>query len=257
MTAPPAEEVIWHDVECGRYAADLPLWRELAAAAGGPVLEIGAGTGRVTLDLARRGHAVTAVELEPELADELRRRAGGLPVEVMCADITKGTWAGAYPLVIAPMQVIQVLGGERERVAMLRNARDLLTARGAVVVAFVDTVAEVSFGAGELRQEETLVLDQATYTSRAVSVRFSRRAIQIVRDRRSRGPASGERRSRCHQALQVLPQAQVTAEAARAGLTLVRVHEVPGTAQDLACVALAFRAGDSVSDDDDDDGVER
>ena len=243
MTARPAETVIWHDVECGRYAADLPLWRELAGAAGGPVLEIGAGTGRVALDLARRGHAVTAVELEPELADELRRRAGELPVEVMCTDITQEPWAGAgaYPVVIAPMQVIQVLGGERERVAMFRNARNLLGPGGAVVVAFVDTVAEVTFGASELRQEETLVLEQATYTSRAVSVQFSRRAIQIVRDRRARGPGGGERRSRCHQALQVLPRAQVIAEAARAGLALERVHEVPGTAHELACIALAFR----------------
>jgi len=248
MTAPPAEKIIWHDVECGRYAVDLPLWRALAVAASGPVLEIGAGTGRVTLDLARRGHAVTAVEFEPELADELRSRAGELPVDVICADITKEPWAGEYPLVIAPMQLIQVLGGERERVAMFRNARDLLSVHGNLVVAFVDTVAEVSFGASELRQEETLVLDQATYTSRAVSVQFSRRAIQIVRDRRARGPAGGERRSRCHQALQVLPQAQVIAEAARAGLQPVRVHDVPGTAQDLACIALAFGYGEGAGD---------
>ena len=43
--------VIWHDVECGAYVADLPLWRELAAACEGPILDVGAGTGRVTLDL--------------------------------------------------------------------------------------------------------------------------------------------------------------------------------------------------------------
>jgi len=240
-----SEQVIWHDVECGRYGADLPLWRALAAAAGGPVLEIGAGTGRVALDLARRGHHVTAVELDPELADELRRRAAGLPIDIMCADITQEPWAGAYALVIAPMQVIQVLGGERRRLAMFRNARDLLAPRGSVVVAFVDTVAEATFGAGELRQEETLVLDEATYTSRAVSVRFSRRAIQIVRDRRSRDPAGGEQRSRSHEALQVLPRAQVIAEAARAGLELSDVHEVPGTAHELGCLALAFTARQS------------
>ena len=33
----------WHDVECGGYAADLPLWRELADAEAGPVLDVGAG----------------------------------------------------------------------------------------------------------------------------------------------------------------------------------------------------------------------
>ena len=49
---------IWHDVECGAYGADLALWEELATAAGGPVLDLGCGTGRVVLHLARRGHAV-------------------------------------------------------------------------------------------------------------------------------------------------------------------------------------------------------
>ncbi len=44
-----AERAIWHDAECGAYAADLALWEELAAAAGGPVLDLGCGTGRVAL----------------------------------------------------------------------------------------------------------------------------------------------------------------------------------------------------------------
>jgi len=54
--------VIWHDVECGGYEGDLALWRELAAA-GGPILDLGCGTGRVALDLARRGHRVHGLDL--------------------------------------------------------------------------------------------------------------------------------------------------------------------------------------------------
>ena len=44
--------VVWHDVECGHYGADLALWDELAAREPGPVLDVGAGTGRVALALA-------------------------------------------------------------------------------------------------------------------------------------------------------------------------------------------------------------
>ena len=52
--------VIWHDLECGGYVEDLTLWQSLADEQGDPVLDVGAGTGRVALALARRGHRVTA-----------------------------------------------------------------------------------------------------------------------------------------------------------------------------------------------------
>jgi SAM-dependent methyltransferase len=241
MTAPLDEKVIWHDIECGQYDADMPLWRALADAADGPILEIGAGTGRITLDLARLGHRVVALEIERELAAALRARAAGLPVEVVCADITRETPGGSFAMVIAPMQVIQVLGGRPQRLAMFRNARACLRPGGTVTVAFVDTVAERTFGPSELAPlDNSLVLDGSTYTSRAISVQFSQRAIQIVRERRIRGPGGGERRSRDHQALAVLSQPDVIAEAAAAGLELSAVHEIPSSAHDSACNALAF-----------------
>jgi len=42
------QAVIWHDLECGGYDADLQLWRRLAASdkgsSDGPILEVGAGS---------------------------------------------------------------------------------------------------------------------------------------------------------------------------------------------------------------------
>lgn len=49
---------------------------------GSRVLEIGPGTGKATAELVRRGFAVTAVELSPELARVARRNVPGAEIEV-------------------------------------------------------------------------------------------------------------------------------------------------------------------------------
>ncbi len=66
---------IWHEVECGGYAADLPVWDRLAATADGPLLELGSGTGRVALRLADGGHEVWAVDADASLLEALQARA--------------------------------------------------------------------------------------------------------------------------------------------------------------------------------------
>ena len=62
--------MIWHDLECGRYEQDLPLWLSWPPNTSSrvkPMLDVGAGTGRVTLALARAGHRVVALDTDPQL----------------------------------------------------------------------------------------------------------------------------------------------------------------------------------------------
>ena len=68
-----------------RFRPDYPdeLFQELLRSApAARVLEAGAGTGRATLALARRGASVVAVEPDPAMAALARRATEGLPVEV-------------------------------------------------------------------------------------------------------------------------------------------------------------------------------
>jgi SAM-dependent methyltransferase len=134
------DAVLWHDLECGAYTADLPLWRELAGRAGGPVLDVGAGTGRVALDLARSGAAVTALDRDPELLAALAERAAGLAVTPARGDARDFTLPGRFALVLAPMQLVQLLGGPEGRVAFLRRAAAHLAPGGLVVAALAATL---------------------------------------------------------------------------------------------------------------------
>ena len=108
------DAVVWHDLECGAYTADLDLWRELAGAGPPPgrVLDVGAGTGRVALDLAARGHTVTAIDLDTQLLAALRERArdAGANVEAVHANARAFELARRdHALCLMPMQTIQLL----------------------------------------------------------------------------------------------------------------------------------------------------
>ena len=125
-------QVIWHDVECGalrrRPAA---VARARRRRAGGPVLDVGAGTGRVTLDLARarppRRRARPRAGVPRRAARARRRRCPSRPSSATPA-ASRCSARGASGSIIAPMQTIQLLGAAG-RAGFLRSARDAPGAR--------------------------------------------------------------------------------------------------------------------------------
>jgi SAM-dependent methyltransferase len=138
--APPSARAatIWHDVECGGYGADLPLWEELAAAVDGPVLELGCGTGRVVLHLARRGHVATGVDSDPELVAALRERAGDLPARGFVADGRDFDLGERFALALAPMQFLQLLATPAERISCMVAVARHLPPGGLLAAALVE-----------------------------------------------------------------------------------------------------------------------
>lgn len=140
------DTVIWHDVECGGYDADLAIWERLATEADGRVLELGCGTGRVALHLGRRGHEVVGLDNDPELVESLRERAPELPVEVVLGDVREPPLDREVALAIAPMQVLQLLPSE-DRGRCLRSTAEILSPGGRFAAAIVDRMPEGDAGA--------------------------------------------------------------------------------------------------------------
>jgi SAM-dependent methyltransferase len=116
-------ELIWHEVECGGYTADLPLWEELADTLGEEeaIMELGCGAGRVTLHLAQRGaYLVIGLEHDRELVEAVWERGHGTSADAEHIDVRDlDFFATPFSLVLAPMQLIQLLAGSEERIDCL------------------------------------------------------------------------------------------------------------------------------------------
>jgi len=177
-------DVLWHDIECGGYDLDLPLWRELADREGSPVLDVGAGTGRVALDLARRGHELVALDRDAALLDALRERGAGLPVSAVAADARDFALGRRFALVIVPMQTLQLLGGRVGRARFLRCARAHLADGGLLAVALADALEAFDADHDHPPVPDLREVGGVVYASRPVAVRDlgDRAAIERVRE---------------------------------------------------------------------------
>ena len=115
-----AEAVIWHDLECGGYRADLPLLARARARATAARCSTSAPAPAASRSRSRApATRVIALERDAELAAELERRARGCAVEVLCADACAFALARPLALAIVPMQTIHLLERPR-RVPALR-----------------------------------------------------------------------------------------------------------------------------------------
>jgi SAM-dependent methyltransferase len=178
-------KAIWHDLECGSYTADLMFWRALAQKVGGPVLDVGAGTGRTALELAREGHEVVAIDRDDELLGQLRERAAGLEVTTIVADARAFWLSLSCPLIIVPMQTIQLLGGAEGRAAFFECATYHLESPGVLAVAIAGELElfDVSDGTVPGPLPDVLERDGVVYSSRPVAVRAVGDGFELERRR--------------------------------------------------------------------------
>ncbi len=90
---------------------DVRFYTDLALESGGPVLELGVGTGRVALAIAKAGIGVVGIEPMEPMLEQARQRVGRLPrsardrIELRQGDLMRLRLRRKFPLVIAPFNV--------------------------------------------------------------------------------------------------------------------------------------------------------
>jgi SAM-dependent methyltransferase len=221
-----AASVIWHELECGAYGADLPLWEELADEADGPVLDLGCGTGRVALHLDRRGHGVLGLDLNADFVAALREHAGAR-LEARIGDVRGFELDAEFALALAPMQLIQLLAGPEERARCLRCVAGHLGAGGIAAFAIVESVPAPSETAPPL--PDTREVDGWIYSSLPIEAAVGGGEIRVRRLRQTVSPA-GELGEAIEDAvLWELDAGTLEREAAEAGLRAAGRRTIPAT----------------------------
>ena len=227
---------IWHDVECGSYAADLPLWEELAERCDGPVLELGCGTGRVALHLARRGHRVVGLDRDRELLAALESRAAQLPVGVLEADARAFEVETPASLVLAPTHLLQLLSGPAERAECLGCIAASLRPGGLLAAVIIEAMPEPDGAPPPL--PDVREVDGWVYSSLAVEAAIGPGEIVVRRLRQTVSPEGSLSEEPNEVRIATFTAAALESEAAAFGLVPAGRREIPATELHVGSLAV-------------------
>jgi SAM-dependent methyltransferase len=228
----------WHDAECGSYTADLALWEQLADEADGPILDLGCGTGRVALHLARRGHTVVGLDVDPELIATLGARARGLPLQAVLGDARSFELDTDIALALAPMQLVQLLADSAERRECLGCIGAHLLPGGRIAMALVEELPPESEGPPPL--PDVREVDGWIYSSLPLDAVDIGEEIVIQRLRQTVSPAGELSEEENEIRIRTLAAAELEGEGVEVGLNPLPRRRIAPTDLHVGSTVVLF-----------------
>ena len=121
----------YYDLVHAHVKSDIPLYLSLARESGGPILELGCGSGRTLVPLAEAGFEIVGLDNSKAMLARARERirAGGLEgsVQLMEGEMVSFDLGKRFPLITVPFNTWMHLSGQQTQAESLRCiARHLL-----------------------------------------------------------------------------------------------------------------------------------
>jgi SAM-dependent methyltransferase len=149
-----------YDTYISNFEDDLPFWRSMVETFGSPVLELGCGTGRVILELAKSGYKIEGVDCDPAMLDLARSKL--FPkyretVRLHIGDIRNFSLPNRFPLIIIPCNTMAYFNdGECELI--LRCSKEHLDRGGHLVMELPSLESGSTSNAFDILEDETEIL---------------------------------------------------------------------------------------------------
>jgi SAM-dependent methyltransferase len=131
-----------------RRTKDVEFYCSAAAKYGDPVLELGCGTGRVTMAIAEAGYRVVGLDISERMLERAAEKRAALPqearqqVQLVRGDMTRFELGEQFRTIIIPFRPFQHLLETEQQLDCLACARKHLSAGGRLIVDFFQTDAE-------------------------------------------------------------------------------------------------------------------
>ena len=161
---------------------DVAFYLEEARKSGGPVVELGVGTGRIALPIAADGISVIGVDSSRGMLDVCARRAAlaGVQLDLRVGDLRKPPVTERVPLVICPFRSLLHMHTDEERLSVLAAAYDLLVTGGRFVFdVFAPDAADVAQTHERWLEREPGIFEHAVWDEKARTLTLTVRDDQF------------------------------------------------------------------------------
>ena len=225
--------VHWYDLDQGDFCDDVPFYLSLAQRTGSPILELGCGTGRLVLALARAGHRVTGVDNLPAMLERAREKAqaaGRTVVGRLCflqGDMRELDLPERFHLAILAVNTFMHLADPQEQAQTLARVCQHLVPGGVLALdLFHPHPAALTPAEGEVTLEKTLTDPDGRTALKFVARRVdhARQVIDTTLIYDEIGPQGQVTRTAATFALRYLHRPEAEAMLGAAGLAVEGVY---------------------------------